>query len=313
MKFACIVPTRDRPEPLSRLFDSIRRADMAMEGAVRVIVVDNSGDGTARARLPADFPLPITYVHEPRPGTSRARNRGLGRVAADEHACLLDDDILLPETFFRDVEAVVAANPRAGLLGGRVELFDERDLPLSIKMEHEACTYHGGHSIVSLVLGCCAVVTRRGLDAEVRFDERLGPGTTTHSVEDVDFAYRLWKATGAVAYDPGFFVFHNHGRRTVAEARTLLTAYKRGHGAFFCKHVLKGEWSMLRSGYWFYRSQRQNVPQAKSQDSYSTNPNVADLPALRFEHLLPLFLDGALRFALVALRPANAPPFLDAA
>jgi len=302
MNVACIVPTRDRTDTLAQFLDSLRCASSPPHAAIRLIIVDNSRDGQVRAQLPSAFPFPIDYLHEPTPGASRARNAGLRRVHADEYACLLDDDIVVPETFFVDLDKVIAAHPFAGMIGGRVELFDELDLPLTIKIDRNIQKYHGGHGILSLLMSCCAIITPRGRATRLLFDERLGPGMFPGTAEDVDLAYRVWCATGEVVYDPTLFVFHNHGRRTLDAARRLLVTYKRGHGAFFCKHFLRGDFSMLRSGYWFYRSQIRNFSTYSPRQERSLNPNAGELPDIWMESMLLLLLDGAFRFLLVSLK-----------
>ena len=81
---AVCVATRDRPEGLARLLDSLTRLDPPSL-PVRVVVIDNSP-------VPSSAPvvesvadrLRIEWFHEPRTGISFARNAALDRLAADE-------------------------------------------------------------------------------------------------------------------------------------------------------------------------------------------------------------------------------------
>src|SRR5713226_4494221 len=57
-----------------------------------LVVVDNHADPVVDGdRLRRDSPVPCTVAHEPRPGLSRARNKGL-RVARGEFVLFTDPD-----------------------------------------------------------------------------------------------------------------------------------------------------------------------------------------------------------------------------
>jgi len=68
--------------------------------------------------------------------------------------------------------------------------------------------------------------------------------------EDTDFIYRVFKKGFKIAYSPDVLVYHNHGRRTDAQVRSLNQKYVVGRGAFYCKHILKADLRVLKMAYW---------------------------------------------------------------
>ena len=85
-----VVPTFERPRALLRTLTSLE----SQTGGIRyeVIVVDNSPAASARSVVEAHVSRhPLRYVHEPTPGISAARNRGVG-VARGELVAFIDDD-----------------------------------------------------------------------------------------------------------------------------------------------------------------------------------------------------------------------------
>lgn len=98
-RIAALVPTLRRPESLERalrsLFDEARRTPVLGE----IVVVDNDPEASARSkalRLKDVAPVPLIYVHEPRPGVATARNAGLRATSAPLIAFLDDDETARP-------------------------------------------------------------------------------------------------------------------------------------------------------------------------------------------------------------------------
>lgn len=88
-EFLISIATYKRPELLDDLLQSL---EPEVHGAdVRIVVVDNDADASARAVCEAST-LDIDYVVEPRPGIAAARNRGLDRVADEDRFLIFVDD-----------------------------------------------------------------------------------------------------------------------------------------------------------------------------------------------------------------------------
>jgi hypothetical protein len=88
---AVLIPTLRRPESLERALGSLAKQERR-DLIAQVVVVDNSPEGSARPVADRWLgALPLTYVHEPRPGVATARNAGLARIEAP-YVAFLDDD-----------------------------------------------------------------------------------------------------------------------------------------------------------------------------------------------------------------------------
>jgi GT2 family glycosyltransferase len=77
------------------------------------------------------------------------------------------------------------------------------------------------------------------------FDVRLGPGTRFPGAEDNEFAYRLMSAGHRIIYVHDSVSYHRGWRDTTAYVR-LYRGYGRGQGAFYAKHLVKGDLFLLR-------------------------------------------------------------------
>lgn len=92
IRIAYVVPTKDRPDDLRKLLDSIAAQTRAPD---QIIVVDGS-DQPVRHVIDGFAGLPLTYVREFPPSLARQRNAGMARLAADiDIAGYLDDDLVL--------------------------------------------------------------------------------------------------------------------------------------------------------------------------------------------------------------------------
>jgi glycosyltransferase involved in cell wall biosynthesis len=87
-----IVPTKDRPFEIERLFNSISIQEALPS---QILVVDGGEPGIKD--LVEKFPqLSIDYIHVLPPGLTRQRNAGLNAVRQDiDLVGFLDDDIVL--------------------------------------------------------------------------------------------------------------------------------------------------------------------------------------------------------------------------
>ena len=114
-RLSVVVCTHDRPDDLERCLDALA----VLHEMPEVIVVDSASDppceelvGRYQDRLPG-----LVYIHEPVPGLSRARNRGLALARAPIVAFVDDDAAPRPE-WSREIVAPFAADPEIGCVGG---------------------------------------------------------------------------------------------------------------------------------------------------------------------------------------------------
>jgi glycosyltransferase involved in cell wall biosynthesis len=100
----CICTFR-RPEGLRRLLDALHRQtfQLTQTPALLLVIVDNSPSEESAPICNADqWTLPLTYVHEPRPGISYARNSALAAVPEGTDFIAMTDDDAVPEPEWLD-------------------------------------------------------------------------------------------------------------------------------------------------------------------------------------------------------------------
>lgn len=228
-----IVCTRNRAKALTGSLDAIARA---MRPDVELVVVDNgSTDDTAHvlAAWKEGRSFPVRVVNEPRPGLSRARNAGL-RASAGDIVVMTDDDCHMAPDYFDRLREL---HGLPQVLGGRVELGDPDDLPVSILTRSKAETYTSARKPSGFVIGANLTFHRSVWKAIGDFDTRFGAGATFPAGEDSDFIFRAHLAGFPVRYDPTLVVKHFHGRRDRSNGKTLLTGYSVSDGALYAKHM----------------------------------------------------------------------------
>jgi len=92
-----LIPTFRRPDSFLRAARSVFAQTGA--GAIELIAVDNSPEGSALAAfeaLSAEAPIPFRWTHAPTPGVAQARNAALTLARGDLIAWLDDDEEALP-------------------------------------------------------------------------------------------------------------------------------------------------------------------------------------------------------------------------
>jgi glycosyltransferase involved in cell wall biosynthesis len=248
MWVSVVICTRNRAHSLIHCLESI---DVAARKAsltdAEIVVTDNaSTDDTASAVISwaAGSSVPVRLDHEPRVGGTIAKNRGL-RSARGDILVLTDDDCRLKEDYFVELLRLYADDRDTVLRGGRVELGNAEDLPLTIKTDTVRKQWHlDSHSaryenLGNCFLGCNLFMTRAAYERLGPFDEKFGAGGSIPAGEDTDYIFRAYAAGIKLEYDPNIVAFHHHGRKTPAEARKLWHNYMIGSGALYAKYLFK--------------------------------------------------------------------------
>ncbi len=239
-----IVCTRNRCGALARLLERLEQLVVPAGVRWELIMVDNgSTDGTAALLASLPGTLPARVVNERTAGLSRARNAGLAAATGDL-LLFTDDDCLPDPQWLAAVRDEFARAPLLGVLGGRVELFDPRDQPTTTRTSRERGQITTPFNLDGII-GCNMAFRRSALAAAGPFDIALGGGTGAGAGEDVDFVYRALRAGLRIEYSPDALVYHNHGRRTEAQARALKRAYTVARGALFCKYLMQRDRGIL--------------------------------------------------------------------
>ena len=128
---------------------------------------------------------------------------------------MTDDDCVADENWVAALLKEFTADASLGLLGGHIELYDPRDLPMTIRLSRERMPFTLGAIAIHAVSANMAI--RASEVAKIGpFDDDLGPGSPQLAGEELDFVYRAYKAGVKILYTPDAVVYHHHGRRNSA-------------------------------------------------------------------------------------------------
>lgn len=250
--------TRNRAEQLRPCLDHI--AALETQIPWELVVVDNGSTDQTRAILD-DFKtkasFPVTIVYEGQPGKSVGLNRALPFLRGPLIA-LIDDDCYVAPDYIDRVQEIFD-DPRIGFAGGRVDLFDPTDAPLTIRTETET-TYLPPRSFVEpgFIPGCNMMIRRDILASLGGFDPDFGPGRPIQAAQDLELIPRASFAGWWGIYAPSARVAHHH-RRKPGAGFDLHRRYSIGIGAYLVKYTLARDtrntfakmW--LRRWYWWLR------------------------------------------------------------
>jgi glycosyltransferase involved in cell wall biosynthesis len=245
--------TRDRPEGLSALLDSL--ADQ-VHPRMSVLVVDNAPSNDAARQVVRRHAkhLDINYVIEPRPGLSWARNLAIA-ASTTEIIGWLDDDEHCDPWWAAEIARGFVEHPGADAVSG-MTLPAEIETPAQANFER-----YGGHSkgrgfepdvfspatrdrqhplypLPPFGTGCNMAFRRDALERIGGFDTALGAGTLTRAAEDTAALSTLLLKGGTIVYQPTAITRHWH-RRDDAALHSLMEAYGSGLSAFYASMVLR--------------------------------------------------------------------------
>ena len=247
-----VVCTRNRSASLLRTLESMAQMNVPPEMDWELIVVDNNSTDDTRAVVESfvrSSGCPVLYLRETKPGAAQARNCGISQAKGDMIAFTDDDMIVHPDWLAHIVEEC-SKEPAADLYFGKTPTMRPDQAKFASKEGDTEQTFrfpcHPSDPGSSNNM-----IAQRSMLARVGgFDTTLGPGTPCRSAEDVDFNYRVLRAGGVVRYCPGILAYHDHRRLTPEAVRGQQFDYGVAAGAFYCKHILRGDTFALKYFYW---------------------------------------------------------------
>lgn len=202
----------------------------------RLIVIDQGSNAQIVTWIETIRVMGIIVHHIPSSQQGRAAgvNRGLERVKT-RFVAVTDDDCFVDANWLRNMESSLVRNPQA-IITGRVEPLGDKEV-LAVSTSQSPTIYRrprltfdpmsGGNMGTSI-----DVIKHVGLFDE---DARL------RCAEDGDWAYRALRYGFPIIYAPEVLVFH-YGWRDKSQRASQYKAYARSHGAFYGKHLRKGDW-----------------------------------------------------------------------
>jgi len=248
LTISVVVCTYNRASRLAETLEHFQTVTVPENVNWELVVVDNrSTDDTARVirDVAARTKLPIRQTYEPMPGLGAARNRGI-RESSGAIIAFTDDDIFPAADWLCVLAREFSADPQLSGLGGRVELHNPLDLPLTLRTSRERFQMIRTWSLLNGIPGCNMAFRREVIAATGGFDPDFGAGAPLVSAEDIEFIFRAIRRDFKLIYSPDLLVTHDHGRRTQAQASSLTRSYLIGRGAMYYKHVIKLDSEMIK-------------------------------------------------------------------
>jgi glucosyl-dolichyl phosphate glucuronosyltransferase len=189
---AVVVPTRDRAPSLRETLAALARVEVPPGWTAELVVVDNGSTDESRSVAAAGSigGSAARIVAEPRPGVSRARNRGAAASSGDV-VLFLDDDVRPPENWLKDLAAPIVAGDAAAT----VSLFaagEGRDQPWMTDDERGTLvTEHSVDPAHPFLIGGSMAIRRTSFVACGGFEVELGPGVLGSGGEDLLMTHQL--------------------------------------------------------------------------------------------------------------------------
>ena len=246
-----VLCTRDRAEQLRVALGSVLAA--AGPGD-QVVVVDNAPRTDATRTVVEELADDrVTYLLEPRPGLSVARNTGV-RATTGAVVAFTDDDVRVDPGWLAGVRRGFTRAERVGCVTGLVPSAELETAPqhffdakvhwasstaprLFDLVEHRGSSALYPYACGVVGTGASFAVSRAAYDELGGFDEALGAGALTRGGEDLDWFVRTLLAGWTIAYEPTALVWHWH-RREMEALSDQLFGYGSGLTAYLSKHLL---------------------------------------------------------------------------
>ena len=256
-KVSIAVCTRNRDQAILGSLQSIAKAVKSTPSVSCELVVIDNGSSDNTSAIVKDWALQagieVRLLYEARPGLSAARNCALADLKG-QLFIFTDDDCLMDQDYINAALRHFTKDDTPALRGGRVELGDPGDWPVSISNGKEILRWHkskrqGDYTRLNgCLMGANLMMSSAIYEKLGKFDERMGAGKDIPSAEDTDYVFRAYLADFVVEYVPECLVHHFHGRREKQQVRKLMAGYGQGIGALYAKYFFAFPY-FCRQGY----------------------------------------------------------------
>jgi GT2 family glycosyltransferase len=249
-----VVASRDRPEQVVACVSALLAVNYP---DLEIIVVDNAPSTDATASLIADRfsgRPEVRYVREDRPGTSRARNRGL-QMATAEFVAFTDDDVIVDRSWAAALVRPMVEDERVGCVTGLV-IAAELETSAQLWIEeyggfakgfrpavHELANSHVESPLFPYAAGALGTGASMAFRTQVLrsiggFDPALGGGTPARGGEDLAALVEVLLAGWRLVYEPAAIARHFH-RRQYEELRRVMLGYGSGLSAYLIRTAIR--------------------------------------------------------------------------
>ncbi len=180
--------------------------------------------------------LDVRHLVSRERGPASARNLGLENVQTPFVAAI-DDDCIAEKKWLEKMEMRLHQTPDV-IVTGRVEPAGDGIAPTVVTSDVLKIHHRPSVRIPS-------PLTSGNMGFALRAARSIGFfDTGLITAEDNDWAYRALRADIPILYAPDVIVYHFHWRNK-AELAATYRSYAWGQGAFYGKHLRKGDWSMI--------------------------------------------------------------------
>jgi glycosyltransferase involved in cell wall biosynthesis len=247
------ISTRNRSDRCRRMLESL-----VSQGhpPTQVLIVDNAPTDESVRVLATEFTdrLELSYVVEPRPGLSWARNCAIEN-STTEVIAWVDDDEVCDRWWLAELSRGFVEHASADAVSGSIL---PAELATPAQWIFEAYGGHGSqrgfettvfspatHHVQSPLYplppfgaGGNMAFRRDAIERIGRFDTALGAGTLSMGAEDTAAFSLLLYTGGTIVYQPTAFVYHYH-HRDYASLQRVFTGYGRGLTAFYTSVLMR--------------------------------------------------------------------------
>lgn len=255
MRISVVICTRNRAESLRRTLHRFSEISTPDGCSWEIIVVDNGSTDSTRTVI-EEFRiasgLNVRYAYEPKQGLSHARNRGM-REATGEMIAFTDDDIIVDTFWILGIHREGYSNENAAMCFGQTKRFSPETPLLSIHEKDTRQCYSYPCSPWAIGHGNNMVMRSSLFESVGAFDPWLGAGSRIGAAEDTDYVYRVLQSKRNILFSPSIIVYHDHDRISQDDVRRIEQNYAKGRGAFYCKHIIRGDIFAAKMLYWELR------------------------------------------------------------
>ena len=204
----------------------------------QIIVVDQ-GENPAVAewlRQASAGGLATLHLTSSQRSPASARNQAIERVATT-FAAAIDDDCVPAVDWLEEMESCLRRNPQALVTG--------RCLPGGDGIAPTIVTSTVPHIHTRPSLRTLSPLASGNMGFALATARRIGPfDESLAQAEDNDWSYRALRAGIPIVYAPEVVVNHVHWRND-DQLAAVYRAYARSQGAFYGKHIRRGDWWMV--------------------------------------------------------------------
>jgi len=239
-RISVLIATADRAALLAGCLESL---DASRFAEAEVLILDQGQIDTGIPRATRGG-LPIRHIRCTRRGKSAALNLGV-REARAPILAFTDDDCQVSEDWLEVIDrASRQTETRFAFTGRVVPGPPEGDAVTAPSLrEDDRETTYTAPTFRDVLFGNNMAIPAGLLRTAGCFDETLGPGTAAPAAEDNDLGYRLLRARIPIRYLPAMVVVHRSWRAGPEQVK-LFRGYGVGQGAFYGKHVHRGDLHM---------------------------------------------------------------------